>query len=83
MYVEEDADKPRFPIEEVLPGIRLHAMEQDQKASFVFCLIRTVDSEGGFGWAYRTSEAPNREELLGSLMVQVEILRRELAQEWE
>ena len=67
----------------MLPGLQLHALETDVTATFAFCLTRTVDEEGRVGWCYRTSAAPNREELLGALMVRTAILKNELTAEWE
>ena len=71
----------RIPIQEALPGITIHSL--DEPADFVFVLARSTDADGRTGWAFRTSAAPNREELLGALVVQVAILRTELAEDWE
>ena len=46
-------------------------------------LIKCLDEEGSATWVYRTTARPNREELLGALMVHTDVLRRELASEWE
>lgn len=78
-----DADaynEPRTPIGDALPGMEIHALKDP--ADFVFVLARTKDADGS-GWCYRRSAAPNREELLGALMIQAEILKREIAAEWE
>jgi hypothetical protein len=76
-----EADTGRIPIEQALPGMALHPIDEDP--DFAFVLVRTRDEEGKVGWCYRTTAAPNREELLGALMVQVAILKRELRDEWE
>jgi len=68
-------------IVEVLPGIALHPLDESAQPEFVFALIRYRDQQGT-GWVYRTSSAPNREELLGALVTQVELLKRELANDW-
>ncbi|MFS0706274.1 hypothetical protein AB6N23_17345 [Cellulomonas sp. 179-A 9B4 NHS] len=77
-----DAHDGRRPVGEVLPGIRMHPLEQGDRPDFVFALVRTRDGDGDTAWAYRTSAPPNREELLGALRIQVALLERELLEEW-
>jgi hypothetical protein len=53
---------------------------------FAFVLIKARDENGegqDGAWSYRTTEAPNREELLGALIVQADLLRDELLDEWQ
>ena len=45
-------------------------------------MIKCLDAEGKSNWVYRTTSAPNREELLGALRVQVALLERELVDEY-
>jgi hypothetical protein len=42
-----------------------------------------LDADGDVGWSYRTTNRLNREELLGALTVQVDVLRKELRDEWD
>jgi hypothetical protein len=72
----------RVPISKVLPGLRIHPLDEGESAVSAFVLIKTADKGGKFTWSYRTTEAPNREELLGALVTQVDLLRRELAEDW-
>jgi hypothetical protein len=81
VVAEGDWDE-RMPISTVLPGVRLHPLEYGARPTFVFALIKYQDAEGE-GWSYRTSGAPNREELLGALNVQYEVLKRELMRDWD
>lgn len=48
-----------------------------------FVLVKCLDEEGDATWAYRTTHRLNREELLGALTVQVDVLRKELRDEWD
>lgn len=48
-----------------------------------FVLIKYLDDRGEATWAYRTTNALNREELLGALVVQVAVLKKELRDEWD
>jgi len=73
----------REPLESVLPGLRIHPLEEGDQPVEAFLLIKCREPDGDIAWAYRTTAAPNREELLGALLVQADILRRELVREWE
>ncbi len=72
----------REPIGDVLPGITLHPLDDGDEVVTAFVLVKVRDADGSEGWSFRTSEAPNREELLGALTVQVDLLRRSLADDW-
>jgi hypothetical protein len=76
-------NEERLPIEQVLPGLSLHPLEPGWTPIEAFVLIKSLDEHGDSAWSYRTSATPNREELLGVLSVQVELLRRELVSEYE
>lgn len=71
----------RVPISGALPKMAIHPIEDTPE--FAFILVRTRDSSGVVNWSYRTTEPPNREELLGALTVQVALLKKELRDEWE
>jgi hypothetical protein len=72
----------RIPVEQVLTGMTLHPLEPGWTPVEAFVLIKSLDETGTPSWSYRTSAKPNREELLGVLTVQAEVLRRELASEF-
>jgi hypothetical protein len=76
-------DEPRKPIDEVLPGFSLHALDDGWTPLQAFVLIKSLDETGDTAWSYRTSEALNLEELLGALTVQVDLLRNKLVQHWD
>lgn len=73
----------RIPVEQVLAGMSLHPLEPGWTPIEAFVLIKSLDEDGGASWSYRTTATPNREELLGVLTVQAELLRRELVSEFE
>ena len=75
----------RIPIHDVLPGISLRSIEGTQEINFAFVLVKFHDTDEDrqdSAWAYRTSSAPNREELLRALRVQEKLLEKELTMEW-
>ena len=77
------SDDERVPIEEALPGFKIHRLDEGWTPLQAFVLIKALDDEGDPVWSFRTSESFNLEELLGALVVQQETLRRKLVREWE
>ena len=73
----------RVPITEVLSGLSIHPLEPGETPLEAFVLIKCLDAEGDPAWSYRTTNRLNREELLGALIVQVDVLRHELRSEWD
>jgi hypothetical protein len=71
------------PIEQVLTGMRLHKLPDKWSPIEAFVLVKCINDEGNASWVYRTTSDPNREELLGVLVVHTELLRREIVSEWE
>ena len=79
----EVSDDERVPIDEALPGFRLHPLGEGWTPLQAFVLVKCLDEEGDIAWSFRTSEQMNLEELLGALMVQTETLKRKLVRAWE
>jgi hypothetical protein len=70
------------PIVDVLSGLEIHPLEPSWTPMEAFVLVKCLDQDGDPTWAYRTTHRLNREELLGALIVQVDVLRKELLEEW-
>ncbi|GIH19932.1 hypothetical protein [Rugosimonospora africana] len=73
----------RVPVTEVLRGLEVHPLEPGETALEAFVLIKLLDAQGDISWSYRTTNRLNREELLGALIVQADVLRKELRDEWD
>lgn len=73
----------RIPIGEVLSGLEIHPLEPNDSVVSAFVLVKVLDADGDVGWSFRTSEAPNKEELLGALDIQLQLLRKELLDAWD
>lgn len=76
-------DDVRVPVAEVLSGLTVYPLEPGETALEAFVLLKVLDAEGSPSWSYRTTNRLNREELLGALVVQVDVLRHELRHEWD
>ncbi len=72
----------RKPIQEVLPGMSLHPLGPSETAIEAFVLIKVRAADGEDTWSFRTSNALNRQELLGALIIQAKVLERDLVDEW-
>ncbi len=80
---EPSAGDVRVPAAEVLAGLELHPLGPGETPVEAFVLIKLLDEDGRITWSYRTTNRLNREELLGALTVQVDVLRNELRGEWD
>ncbi len=72
-----------FPIEEVVPGFRIHGLFEGAEPEDVYVLIKTRDADGDSGWSLRMSNNGNPEELLGALISQADWLRQHLLTQWD
>lgn len=61
----------------------IHAFGENEVPVSAFVLVKLLDEDGDPGWSFRTTEVPNREELLGALTVQVDLLRASLVSNWD
>jgi hypothetical protein len=79
---DEHSDGERVAISDELAGLNLFPIEG--RVSFAFLLVKSIGEDGEPPhWSYRTTSAPNREELLGALMVQQERYLTLALQQWE
>ena len=79
----EPDETGRVPASAVLAGLRLHPLEPDERPVEAYVLMKVEDTEGRTGWSMRTTAAPNREEMLGVLQVQVQLLLDGLIGDWD
>jgi hypothetical protein len=78
----ENFPHQRKPIAEVLTGMQIHPLEPGWTAIEALVAMKCLDQEGRITWAYRTTHPLTRAEFLGALIVQADVLRCELADEW-
>lgn len=76
------SDDQRLPIGEVLASLAIDPLSDGATALEAFVLIKVRYDDGEDSWCYRTTREPNREELLGALTVQIDLLRKELLDDW-
>ena len=75
-------DEVRRPIAEVVPGVEVHPLPAGWTPLEAIVVVKCLDETGQPTWCYRTTHRLNREELLGALVVHVDVLRKELRDEW-
>lgn len=78
-----DDEPERRPIGELLRGLEMVPLEEGATPIMAFVVVKYLDADGEATWAFRATSAPNKEELLGELQVQCDLLRRSLVREWE
>ena len=61
----------------------LHPLPPGSTPLQAFVLVKSLDQDGQSAWSFRTSEPMNLEELLGALVVQVNVLKRKLTDCWD
>ncbi len=66
-----------------MAGMTLHPLPEGWTPVEALVLMKCLNEDGHSVWVYRTTAVPNREELLGALIVHTDLLRKELADEWE
>jgi hypothetical protein len=73
----------RTKISTLLSGKSVDPLPPGWIAQDAFLLLKCTDETGHGTWSYRTTSPMNREELLGALTIQLDLLRHELVSEWE
>jgi hypothetical protein len=68
----------RQPVGEVLRGLDVLALPDGWTAIEGAFLVKCLDDEGHAMWALRSSSGINDEELLGALLVQLDVLRKDI-----
>jgi hypothetical protein len=76
-------DDERVPLADVLGDLNIHPLPEGWITLDAFLVINALDEEGQAAWSYRTTSAPNQEELLGALNVQCDLLRRKISAQFE
>jgi hypothetical protein len=76
------SEDQRKPVDQVMGGMFLHPLPDGWTPLEGIVLIKCLDETGAPSWAFRTTEGLNDEELLGALTVRIELLRRELLEDY-
>lgn len=63
-------------------GFEILPLPEGHTADTAWMLIKMRDSDGGINWCWRSPGISNQEELLGALLVQVELLKQRLVDDW-
>ena len=78
----EARDPKPQPTYEVLPGVHL-VMPPDGEIETVFVLTKVRFEDGTSAWSWQSPGITNQEELLGALIMQVEVLTSSMLDDWE
>lgn len=81
--MSDEEDQQCKPVEQVLGGILLHPFEDDPIIETVYVLAKLMDKDGHSYWDHRVTGNANREEMLGVLQIQTDLLRKTLVGDWD
>ena len=73
----------RLPVEEVLRGLEISPMPERWTPVDAICIVKCLDTDGRPLWAMRMTEGINKEELLGTMVVQTGMLEKEMIEDWD
>jgi hypothetical protein len=71
------------PIGEVLRGLSVDALPESWTPLEAICMVKCLGEEGSPKWALRMTSGVNEEELLGALVIHVELLKRDMLDDWK
>ncbi len=67
----------------ILGHLTIEPLDEREMPIAAFLLIKTkVNESAEESWVYRNTPGMNLEELLGSLLIQVELLKKTLVESW-
>lgn len=66
------------PIGEVLAGIEIRTFSDEFTPMEAFVLVKGMGAKGHVSWGWRATDGMSAEELIGALVVQVELQRDSL-----
>lgn len=74
-----------MPLDQMLPGVTMVPLPEGHEVETVYLLMKIRSTTGGddYGWSWRSPEVVNQEELLGALVSQTDLLRRQMLDAWE
>ena len=78
----EDRESRLRPIGEVLPDVHL-ALPDEGEVETVFVFTKVRFEDGTSAWSWQSPGITNQEELLGALIMQVEVLKSSMLDAWE
>ena len=76
------AAEPRRPVGEVLQGLDVLPLPTGWTPMEAFVVVKCLDESGHATWCTRTTSRMNDEELLGALVLQTEMVKREMLGDW-
>ena len=75
-------DDPQLPIGEVLRGLTVTPLPESWSPLEVLCMVKCLGDDGSPKWALRMTGGINEEELLGALTIEVDLLKRDMLNNW-
>jgi hypothetical protein len=71
------------PVGEVLRGLLIDPLPHSWTALDAVCMVKCLNEDGRPMWSYRATDGINDEELLGALVMAIELLKSDMLRSWE
>ena len=78
-----EMSEEKRPVGEVLRGLSIGPLPDGWTAVDAYAMVKCLDPTGRAQWALRVTETINEEELLGALTMHVELLKRDMLDNWD
>jgi hypothetical protein len=75
--------EPPEPVGEVLRGLAIGPLPESWTALDAVCMVKCLNPDGHPMWSYRATDGINDEELLGALVMAIELLKSDMLSNWE
>jgi hypothetical protein len=72
-----------IPIGDVLRGLAIDPVPESWTPLDAVCMVKCLNEDGRPMWAYRATGGINDEELLGALVMAIELLKSDMLSTWE
>jgi hypothetical protein len=70
------------PVADVLRGLEISELPDKWTAVDAICIVKCLSHEGKPLWAMRMTDGINQEELLGTMVIQTALLKKDMVEDW-
>ncbi len=72
----------QIPVGDVLRGLAITSLPEGWTPLEAVCMVKCLGEDGSPKWAMRMSGGINPEELLGALVIQTDLLKQDMLNDW-
>ncbi len=80
---EQPSEENYVAVGEALSTMQIRPLPTGWSPLEAFVLVKCIDESGRANWLFRTTSGINDEELLGSMVIQTELIKADILRSWE